>query len=119
MNGKTPFITGDGEQRRDFIFVDDTIDAKIWFMNNPNISGIYNLGTGKSRTFNDIASSVISYFRDGKITYIEFPPNLEKQYQAFTEADIKNLRNIGYKKKFTKLEDGVLKYLDWLSKNTI
>ena len=109
----------DGEQRRDFIFVDDTIDVKLWFMNNPNISGIYNIGTGESRTFNDIASAILSYFGTGKIEYVNFPSKLENQYQAFTEADIKNLRKVGYKKEFTKLENGILKYLDWLSNKTV
>ena len=109
----------DGEQRRDFIFVKDTIDVKLWFMNNTNISGIYNVGTGKSRTFNDVASAVISYFKNGEIEYIDFPPDLKNQYQSFTEADITNLRTVGYKEKFTNLENGVLQYLDWLSNQNI
>ena len=106
----------DGEQRRDFIHVDDTVKVKNWFMNNPNISGIYNVGTGVSRSFNDIAKCVLKYFERGNIEYIDFPENLEEQYQAFTEAKIKNLRDQGYKEKFLSLEDGVTSYLDWLSK---
>ena len=116
---KVPFtITGDGEQRRDFIFVDDTINVKLWFLKNSNVSGIYNVGTGISRAFNDIANAVIKYFNHGKINYIDFPNNLESQYQAYTQADMTNLRKSGYLDNFTTLESGVKKYLDWLSNNS-
>ena len=108
----------DGEQRRDFIFVDDTINVKLWFLKNSNVSGIYNVGTGISRAFNDIANAVIKYFNHGKINYIDFPNNLESQYQAYTQADMTNLRKSGYLDKFTTLESGVKKYLDWLSNNS-
>ncbi len=104
----------DGEQRRDFVFVKDTIDIKIWFMKN-NISGIFNVATGKSRSFNDVANSVIDFFGSGHIEYIDFPDGLEEQYQAFTEADLTNLRNVGYKGQSTELEDGVKSYLSFLS----
>ena len=105
---------GDGEQRRDFVFVKDTIDIKVWFMQN-NISGIYNIATGKSRTFNDVANCVIDYFGSGHIEYIDFPNGLEKQYQAFTEADMTNLNIAGYSGKPTELEDGVKSYLSFLT----
>ncbi len=105
---------GDGEQRRDFVFVKDTIDIKVWFMEN-NISGIYNIATGKSRTFNDVANCVIDYFGSGHIEYIDFPNGLEKQYQAFTEADMTNLNIAGYSGKPTELEDGVKSYLSFLT----
>ena len=108
----------DGEQRRDFIFVDDTINVKLWFLKNSNVSGIYNVGTGISRAFNDIANAVIKYFNHGKINYIDFPNNLESQYQAYTQADMTNLRKSGYLDNFTTLESGVKKYLDWLSNNS-
>ena len=108
----------DGEQRRDFIFVDDTINVKLWFLKNSNVSGIYNVGTGTSRAFNDIANAVIKYFNHGKINYIDFPNNLESQYQAYTQADMTNLRKSGYLDNFTTLESGVKKYLDWLSNNS-
>ena len=109
----------DGEQRRDFIFVNDTVNIKLWFMNNSEISGIYNIGTGKSRTFNDVASAVISYFKNGEIEYIDFPAGLKEQYQAFTEADTSKLKSVGYNEEFTSLEKGVFEYLDWLSKENI
>jgi ADP-L-glycero-D-manno-heptose 6-epimerase len=105
-----------GEQRRDFVYVKDTVDIKLWFLKN-NVSGIYNVATGKSRSFNDIANSVISYFNSGYINYIDFPEGLEKQYQAFTEADMTNLRNCGFIKKPTELEDGVKSYLEFLNKS--
>jgi len=104
----------DGEQRRDFVYVKDTIDIKIWFMQN-NISGIFNVATGKSRSFNDVAKSVLDFFDSGHIEYIDFPDGLEEQYQAFTEADLTNLRNVGYKGISTELEDGVKSYLSFLS----
>ncbi len=105
-----------GEQRRDFVYVNDTIDIKLWFMKNKH-SGIFNVATGKSRSFNDVANSVINYFKSGHIEYIDFPEGLEDQYQAFTEADMSNLRNIGYYKKSTELENGVSSYLSFLDKN--
>lgn len=106
----------DGEQRRDFVFVKDTINVKLWFMKN-NISGIFNVATGKSRSFNDVANSVINYFKSGHIEYIDFPDGLEDQYQAFTEADMTNLRNVSYQKEATELEVGVSSYLGFLDKN--
>ena len=106
----------DGEQRRDFVYVKDTVDIKLWFMKN-NHSGIFNVATGKSRSFNDVANSVINYFNSGHIEYINFPEGLEDQYQAFTEADISNLRDIGYNKEITELEDGVSSYLNFLNEN--
>jgi len=104
----------DGEQRRDFVYVKDTIDIKIWFMQN-NISGIFNVATGKSRSFNDVANSVLDFFNSGHIEYIDFPDGLEEQYQAFTEADLTNLRNVGYEGLSTELEDGIKSYLSFLS----
>ena len=67
-----------GEQRRDFIHVDDTVSVNNWFRMNPDVSGIYNVGTGMSRTFNDIAKNVLEYYQRGAINYIDFPNNLEK-----------------------------------------
>tara|TARA_B100000925_G_C22002412_1_gene471959 strand:+ start:113 stop:1054 length:942 start_codon:yes stop_codon:yes gene_type:complete len=105
-----------GEQRRDFVYVKDTVDIKLWFMKNKH-SGIFNVATGKSRSFNDVANSVINYFKSGYIEYIDFPNGLEEQYQAFTEADMSNLNNIGYHKKPTELENGVSSYLSFLDEN--
>ncbi len=106
----------DGEQRRDFVYVKDTIDIKLWFMQN-NYSGIFNVATGKSRSFNDVANGVINHFNSGHIQYINFPEGLEEQYQAFTEADMSNLKNGGYHKEATELEDGISSYLNFLDHN--
>lgn len=105
-----------GEQRRDFIHVDDTVSVNNWFRMNPDVSGIYNVGTGMSRTFNDIAKNVLEYYQRGAINYIDFPNNLESQYQAFTQADMSKIKSKGYSNNFISLEDGVKSYLDWLSK---
>ena len=112
----------DGEQRRDFIHVDDTVKVKNWFKLNPSISGIYNVGTGTSRTFNDVASCVLDYYAsedpNAIMAYIGFPKGLQSQYQAFTEADMSLLKSKGYSRNFISLEAGVKSYLDWLSNNT-
>ena len=106
---------GDGEQRRDFIHVDDVINVNLWFMNNPSVSGIFNVGTGNSQTFNEVANAVIEWNQKGHINYINFPENLKGAYQSFTEADIGALRNAGYKQEFLDVSIGVKKYLDVLS----
>ena len=105
----------DGEQRRDFIHVDDVVNVNLWFMNNPNVSGIFNVGTGKSQTFNEVAKAVIKWNQKGHINYIDFPENLKDAYQSFTEADIEALRKAGYTEDFLDVNAGVKKYLDALS----
>ena len=105
---------GNGEQRRDFIYVEDCAKVNLWFMDNSSKSGIFNLGTGKARSFNDVANAVIKYLGEGSIEYISFPEHLKGAYQSFTEADISALRNIGYNKTFISVEEGVKKYLDRL-----
>lgn len=107
----------DGEQRRDFIYVDDIVAVNIWFLENNDVSGIFNVGTGKSRSFNDMANNIIKWHGHGEIEYIEFPQHLKNSYQHFTEASVCNLRNAGYKDEFTSLEIGIDKYLTWLNKN--
>lgn len=105
----------DGEQRRDFIFVDDVVQVNLWFFDNADISGIYNVGTGNSRSFNDVANAVISWHGKGEIEYIDFPQQLSGSYQSFTEADINSLREAGYTDDFSDLEKGIHQYLDWLN----
>ena len=104
-----------GEQRRDFIHVDDIVKVNLWFLNNPKISGIFNVGTGKSQTFNEVAEAVINWNKKGSIKYIPFPQKLKDSYQSFTEADITSLREAGYKEDFLNVSNGVKKYLDVLS----
>ena len=104
----------DGEQRRDFIYIDDIVKVNLWFLENKKISGIFNLGTGKSRTFNDVAQAVINWNKKGKIKYIDFPEKLKGAYQSFTEANISKLRKVGYKEDFIDVTEGVNLYLDTL-----
>lgn len=101
-----------GEQRRDFIHIDDVVDVNLWLLERPECSGIYNLGTGKCRTFNDVANAVIAWHGHGGIKYIPFPDGLKDSYQNFTEADMSGLRAIGFDAEFLSIEDGVQRYLD-------
>lgn len=103
-----------GEQRRDFIYVDDVVKVNQWFLANPDKSGIFNLGTGRSQTFNDVANAVIAWHKKGKLRYIPFPEHLQGCYQSFTQADITALRQAGYSDTFKRVEEGVKLYLDWL-----
>ena len=105
----------DGEQRRDFIHVDDVVSVNLWFFQQPGQSGIYNVGTGKSRSFNDVARGVIEWHGKGEIEYVDFPENLKNSYQSFTEADISLLRNAGYQQGFKSLEEGINQYVYWLN----
>jgi len=105
---------GNGEQSRDFVYVGDAVAVNLWFMRNPDKSGIFNLGTGNSQPFNDIAKAVIKFHKKGEIEYIPFPDHLKGVYQSFTEADISALRVAGYDAPFRSVEEGVTEYLQWL-----
>ena len=107
---------GDGEQRRDFIHVTDVADVNLWLLEHSEVSGIFNLGTGTARAFNDVARAVIDWHGNGKIEYISFPDSLQNSYQSFTEADMSGLRTIGYDASCLSVEDGVRRYLDALGK---
>ena len=96
-----------GEQRRDFVFVGDAVDVNLYFAFGPPRQGIFNVGTGTSRAFNDIARTVISLLGRGEIQYIPFPESLQGKYQSFTESDITRLRAAGYTRPMTTLEEGV------------
>jgi ADP-L-glycero-D-manno-heptose 6-epimerase len=98
---------GDGEHRRDFVFVGDIARANLWAYESGTADGLYNLGTGKSRSFNDVARAVIACHGRGTIDYIPMPDDLVAAYQAHTEADLSRLRAAGYAEDFTALEDGV------------
>jgi len=106
---------GDGEQRRDFIYVGDTVKAKLWFLANPDKSGIFNLGTGRAQPFNDVANAVLAWHKKGELEYIPFPDHLKGRYQSFTQADINALRQAGYTEPFKTVEEGAQHYLDWLN----
>ena len=104
----------DGEQRRDFIYVEDVVKVNLWFLENQKVSGIFNVGTGKSQTFNEVAHSVINWNKRGKINYVPFPEKLKGAYQSYTQANISKLRKAGYKNEFLNVQEGVKKYLDRL-----
>ncbi|MDQ3071699.1 MAG: ADP-glyceromanno-heptose 6-epimerase [Bacteroidota bacterium] len=104
----------DGEQRRDFIFVDDVTEVLLWLMHNRIAanSGIYNLGTGTARTFLDLARSVFENMNaPANIEFIPIPADIRDKYQYFTEASMEKLRRIGYAKPFHTLEEGIGKYV--------
>lgn len=105
---------GDGEQRRDFVYVDDVVGVVIWFLEHGAVNGIFNVGTGASASFNDLAHAVIGKLGRGTIRYIPFPDRLEASYQSFTEADITALRGAGYEREFADIAQGVGRYLDAL-----
>ena len=103
-----------GEQRRDFIHVDDVVNVNLWMLES-GCCGIVNVGTGVSRPFNDVAKAIIAWHGKGDIEYIRFPEHLQGSYQSYTEADINSLREMGYKNDFLSVEDGVKRYLDILN----
>lgn len=104
----------DGAQCRDFVYVDDVVKVNLWFLEHPECSGIFNVGTGKSQTFNEVADAVIVSLGGGDKTYIPFPDHLKGRYQSFTEAEISALRAIGYDQSFDAVAEGVSKYMSWL-----
>lgn len=108
----------DGEQKRDFIYVKDCADVILWLLENKQVNGIFNLGTGHARSWNDLARATFSALeKEAMIHYIEMPEQLQKQYQYFTEARMEKLPAAGYPNKFTSLEDGVRDYVcNYLSK---
>ncbi|CAA9892273.1 ADP-L-glycero-D-mannoheptose-6-epimerase, NAD(P)-binding [Candidatus Methylobacter favarea] len=105
-----------GEQRRDFVYVDDVVDVNLWFLDHPEQRGIYNVGTGKAETFNDVAQAVTDWHGEGSIEYIPFPEHLKGVYQSYTQADMTGLRQAGYAKEFLGVKKGIAKYLDWLNR---
>jgi len=105
----------DGEQRRDFIYVKDAVDVVMFFFRNPDINGIFNVGTGKSRSWNDLAKALFDAVgKPSHIRYVDMPEVLRPRYQYFTEADMRKLRASGYKKPFTELEDAIVDYVSYL-----
>lgn len=122
----------DGEQRRDFVSVEDVVKVNLFFLDNPDKSGIFNLGTGRAQSFNDVAVASVNACRvaAGKdrlslpqlveqdvLSYIDFPEALKGKYQSFTQADIGALRAAGYTEEFLTVEEGVRRYVEnWLLK---
>ena len=105
----------DGGQQRDFVFVDDVVKVNLWLWDNPQISDIFNCGTGRCQSFNDVATAVINHHNKGKIEYIPFPDSLKGAYQSYTRADISKLRDAGFSEPFKTVEQAIPEYMDWLS----
>jgi ADP-L-glycero-D-manno-heptose 6-epimerase len=120
---------GDGEQRRDFVSVEDVVKVNLFFLDNPERSGVFNVGTGIAQSFNDVAAAVVNACRQhagdtpltlaqmrelGIVEYISFPVDLEGKYQSYTQANISALRTVGYREPFLTLEQGVPHYIDKL-----
>jgi len=125
---------GDGEQRRDFVSVEDVVHVNMYLLDHPEVSGIFNVGTGHCQSFNDVAISVINSFRkrDGQaplridqavnqalIEYIPMPDALAGKYQSFTEANLENLRSTGYDRAFLSVEEGVERYMQVLDQHHV
>lgn len=102
----------DGEQKRDFIYIKDAVEVMWYFFSEPKVKGIYNLGTGKARSWNDIANAMFSALgKEPDIEYIEMPAHLKPKYQYFTEADMSKLRDAGCVHEFLSLEESVKDYV--------
>ncbi len=103
----------DGEQLRDFVYVDDVVEVCLFFYNNRKASGIYNLGSGQARTFNDLAKGIFNTLDlPEQISYRDIPQDIRDRYQYYTQAEMGKLRNAGYTKPFTSLEEGVDLYVN-------
>lgn len=105
----------DGEQRRDFVFIDDICSINLWFLEHRNASGIFNAGTGHAQSFNDVADAVLRWHGKGQKRYIPFPEHLVGAYQSYTQADLRALRATGCDVEFHDVAFGVKSYLDTLA----
>jgi len=108
---------GAGMQTRDFVYIEDVVKVNLWFMQNPEKSGIFNLGPAAAEPFKNIAEAVIDFHGKGEIEYIPFPEHLKGAYQSFTQADNSALRAAGYDDPFHTVAQGVKKYLTWLTEH--
>jgi ADP-L-glycero-D-manno-heptose 6-epimerase len=115
-----------GEQKRDFVYIDDVVAVNLWFFDHPSQSGIFNLGTGRAQPFNDVAQSVIQSLTgttakladivaNEAIQYVDFPDSLKGKYQSYTQADLSNLRAAGCDHVFANVQTSVSDYLKRLS----
>ena len=102
----------DGEQKRDFIYVDDAVAVVRWLLATPAVSGIFNVGTGQARSFRDLVTAMFAALgREPKIEYIDTPASIRDAYQYFTQAETINLRRAGFTADFTSVEEGVRRYV--------
>ncbi len=103
----------DGEQKRDFIYVDDAVAVVRWLLETPAVSGIFNVGTGRARSFRDLMMAMFAALgREPAIEYIDMPASIRDSYQYFTQAETENLRRAGYNADFTPLEEAVKRYVN-------
>ncbi len=109
----------DGEQRRDFIYIKDAVDMTLFFLNNKDQNGLFNLGAGKARTWNDLVTAIFTAMnKPVNIEYIELPEYLAEKYQYFTEANLEKLKKAGYSNSRYMLEDGITDYVkNYMLKN--
>jgi len=122
----------DGEQQRDFVFVQDVAKVNLWFLDHPEKSGIFNLGSGRAQSFNDVAVATVNGCRalkgeaplslaelraQGLLEYVAFPEALKGKYQAFTQGDLSRLRAAGYDAPMATVEEGVAQYVQWLNQH--
>lgn len=102
----------DGEQMRDFVWVKDCVDVILWFLKNPSVSGLFNVGSGEARSFLDLANNVYkSLNKKPQINFVDTPESIRDKYQYYTKANISKLRQVGYDKPMTSLEDGIKDYV--------
>jgi ADP-L-glycero-D-manno-heptose 6-epimerase len=102
----------DGEQLRDFIYIKDAVNMTLFFLDKPDVNGLFNIGTGKARNWNDLVTALFkSVGKPVNIEYIDLPGHLIEKYQYFTEANINKIKNAGYSNTLTSIEDGVLDYV--------
>jgi ADP-L-glycero-D-manno-heptose 6-epimerase len=119
---------GNGEQRRDFVYVEDVVEVNLWLLEHPRVSGVFNCGTGRAQTFNELAAATINATQGtrhsvkdmvdrGLIEYVPFPAGLMDKYQSYTQADLARLRAAGYQREFKTVEQGVAEYVAVLQKS--
>ncbi len=109
---------GPGEQMRDFVFIDDVVKVNLWCWEQ-GASGIYNVGTGKAEPFNAIPQAIKEWYGFGQLQYIPFPESLKGAYQSFTQADLTQLRQLGYDEPFLTVNEGVKRYLDTIGNKAL
>ncbi|KAJ5519678.1 NAD-dependent epimerase/dehydratase [Penicillium fimorum] len=109
----------EGQQKRYIVHVEDVARLNCWFLDHPEISGIYNVGTGVASSFHDVSMEVAKNFGSpkGYIKFIPFPPELKGRYQSFTCADISKLRRAGFVLRFRSIKEGIKDYMEWLENN--
>ncbi|MEO1581554.1 MAG: ADP-glyceromanno-heptose 6-epimerase [Pseudomonadota bacterium] len=107
---------GDGEQQRDFVHVGDVVGVNLWMFDHPEVSGVFNCGTGRAQTFGEVAKAVVGHLGRGTIEYIDFPDHLKGAYQSHTQADLTRLRAAGCTLEFRDVQRGVSDYMTALGR---